>query len=125
MRSSTAQAARMDTQWSPGSPATAVPQMIDLGPVEFIPLGEGRAFVVNDATIAIFRQRDGRLFATDNACPHRGGPLADGIVGGGKVICPFHAWKVDLETGRCIGEDVTVRRYTVREVGGRIVLELP
>lgn len=121
MTSSTARTTRMDNTWNP---VTTVPQMIDLGPVGFIPLGEGRAFVVKDLTIAVFRQRDGRLFATNNACPHRGGPLADGIVGGGKVICPFHAWKIDLETGRCLGEEVTVRMYPVREVGGRIVVEL-
>ncbi len=121
MRSSTAQTARMDSTWPP---VTTIPHRIDLGPVGFIPPGEGRAFVVKDKTIAVFRQRDSRLFATDNACPHRGGPLADGIAGGGKVICPFHAWKIDLETGRCQGEDVTVRTYPVREVGGRIVVEL-
>lgn len=97
---------------------------VDLGPVGFIPLGEGRAFVVNETTIAVFRQRDGRLFATDNACPHRGGPLADGIVGGGKVICPFHAWKVDLETGRCLGENVIVQTYPVQVVDGHIVVEI-
>jgi nitrite reductase (NADH) small subunit len=115
---------RVDNQWSPGSPATAAPRMIDFGPVGFIPLGEGRAFVVNDTTIAVFRQRDGRLFATDNACPHRGGPLADGIAGGGKVICPFHAWKIDLETGRCLGENVTIQTYPVQVVDGRIIVRI-
>jgi nitrite reductase (NADH) small subunit len=122
--SSTAHAARMENQWSPGNPVTAAPRMIDLGPVGFIPLGEGRAFVVNDTTIAVFRQRDGRLFATNNACPHRGGPLADGIVGGGKVICPFHAWKIDLETGQCQGENVTIQTYPVQVVDGRIIVSI-
>jgi nitrite reductase (NADH) small subunit len=121
MRGSPILAVCADKYWSNGK---ALPQMIDLGPVGFIPLGEGRAFVVNEATIAVFRQRDGRLFATDNACPHRGGPLADGIVGDGKVICPFHAWKVDLETGRCLGENVAIRTYPVRVVGGHIVVEV-
>jgi nitrite reductase (NADH) small subunit len=121
MRRTTSFAACLDNQWSNGMPST---QVVDLGPIGFIPLGEGRAFVVKETTIAVFRQRNGRLFATDNTCPHRGGPLADGIVGGGKVICPFHAWKFDLETGRCIGEDAIVRTYAVREVNGRIVLEL-
>jgi nitrite reductase (NADH) small subunit len=121
IRERTSLAARMDSQWSKEKP---LPQRVDLGPIGFIPLGEGRAFVVNETTIAVFRQRDGRLFATDNTCPHRGGPLADGIVGGGKVICPFHAWKVDLTTGRCVGENATIRTYTVHEVSGRIVLEL-
>jgi nitrite reductase (NADH) small subunit len=121
MRSSTALAARMDTHWNHDH---AVPPMVDLGPVGFIPLGEGRAFVVNEATIAVFRQRDGRLFATDNACPHRGGPLADGIAGGGQVICPFHAWKIDLETGHCAGENVTIQTYPVQVVDGHIMVEI-
>jgi nitrite reductase (NADH) small subunit len=92
--------------------------------VDFIPFGEGRAYVVASRTIAVFRQRAGRLFAVDNKCPHRGGPLADGIVGAGKVICPLHAWKFDLATGRCLGEEVTIRTYPVREVSGHIVVEI-
>jgi len=97
---------------------------VDLGPLDFVPPGEGRAYVVNGLTIAVFRQRDNRLFATDNQCPHRSGPLADGIVGGGKVICPLHAWKFDLETGRCLGENVVIRTYPVQVVGGHIVVEV-
>lgn len=99
-------------------------QEVDLGPVEFIPLGEGRVYVIAGCSIAVFRQRDGRVFATDNRCPHRGGPLADGIVGGGTVICPLHAWKFELHTGRCLGEDVTLQTYPVRVVNGRLVVEL-
>jgi len=99
-------------------------RLVDLGSVEFLPLGEGRAYVVNDLTIAVFRQRDGRLYATDNACPHRGGPLADGIVGAGKIICPLHAWKFELESGHCLAENATIRTYPVREVNGRILLDL-
>ena len=96
----------------------------DLGPVDFIPPGEGRAYVVNDLTIAVFRQRDDRLFATNNQCPHRQGPLADGIFGAGKVICPLHAWKFDLEAGRCVAENVTIPIYPARVVSGRIVVEI-
>jgi len=97
---------------------------VDLGPVDFIPPGEGRAYVVNDLTIAVFRQRDGRLFATNNHCPHRQGPLADGIFGAGKVICPLHAWKFDLESGHCLGENVTIPIYPVRVVSGHIEVEI-
>jgi nitrite reductase (NADH) small subunit len=97
---------------------------VDLGPVDFIPPGEGRAYVVNDLTIAVFRQRDGRLFATDNHCPHRQGPLADGIFGAGKVICPLHAWKFDLEAGRCVAENVTIPIYPAQVVRGHIVVEI-
>src|SRR5262245_57778108 len=88
---------RAERRWRNGNTSW---RMVDLGPIHFVPLGEGRAYVVNDLTIAVFRQRDGRLFAVDNSCPHRGGPLADGVVGAGKVICPLHALKFDLETGR-------------------------
>ena len=106
--------------WSP----TDSMDQIDLGPVDFIPLGEGRAYTFGGKTIAVFRQRDGRLFATDNACPHKVGPLADGLVGSGKVICPLHMWKIDLETGRCLGEDGVVRTYPVRAANGRIRITL-
>jgi len=99
-------------------------RVVDLGPLDFIPLGQGRAYVVGDRTIAVFRQRDGRLFAADNQCPHRGGPLADGIVGAGKVICPLHAWKYDLETGCCLGEEATLQTYLVRAVNGHIMVAI-
>ena len=98
---------------------------VDLGTIDSVPLGEGRAYTINGLHIAVFRQRDGKLFATEGACPHRNGPLADGIVGGGKVICPFHAWKFDLETGRCVsGDTAAIRTYHVHEVNGRIAVEL-
>ncbi len=109
--------------WSPTDPIDPTDQ-IDLGSIDFIPLGEGRAYTLGGKTIAVFRQRDGRLFATDNACPHKAGPLADGLVGSGKVICPLHMWKIDLETGRCLGEDGAVRTYPARAVNGRILVTL-
>ena len=71
-----------------------------LGPVEAIPPGEGRNFRVADgAEIAVFRTRAGELYATQAHCPHRGAPLADGLVGGGRVVCPFHSFAFELETG--------------------------
>ena len=63
-----------------------------------IPLREGRAVKVGNREIAIFNLGD-RFLAVDNRCPHKGGPLADGIVSGAAVICPLHAWKMSLETG--------------------------
>ncbi|MGE4094608.1 MAG: Rieske (2Fe-2S) protein [Candidatus Binatia bacterium] len=71
----------------------------------------------------VFLHQPEQLLATDNHCPHRQGPLADGLVGGGKVVCPLHAWKFDLATGRCLGETATIRTYPVREVNGHIILE--
>ena len=69
-----------------------------LGSVDQIPLGEGRNFRIGDTEIAIFHTRQG-IYATQAECPHRRGPLADGLVGGTQVTCPFHAWKFDLKTG--------------------------
>ena len=105
--------------------ATAGPVVVDLAAVDDIPLGQGRAYVVGERTLAVFRQRDGRVLAVDNRCPHRGGPLAEGIVGDGKVICPMHGWKIDLATGRCLGESANVSAYDAQQVGDRIVVFLP
>jgi len=70
-----------------------------LGSVDALPVGEGRVFEVGGRQIAVFRCRSGALHATDAACPHRGGPLADGLVGDGSVVCPLHGFVFDLCTG--------------------------
>jgi nitrite reductase (NADH) small subunit len=66
--------------------------------VDDVPLGEGRAVVVDGRRVALFRAEDG-WFALDATCPHRGGPLADGIVASRTVICPLHERRFDLLTG--------------------------
>lgn len=70
-----------------------------LGPLEAIPPGEGRNFIVEGTEIAVFRTRAGEVYATQAHCPHRGAPLADGLVGGGRVVCPFHGYSFELSTG--------------------------
>jgi nitrite reductase/ring-hydroxylating ferredoxin subunit len=70
-----------------------------LGPVNAIPLGEGRAYAVDGETIAVFRLRDGTLRAVSAVCPHRGGPLADGQIDRRVVVCPLHQHVFDLTTG--------------------------
>lgn len=75
-------------------------EMYRLGPMRSIPPGEGRNFRVEGVEIAVFRTRAGELFGTQAACPHKGAPLADGIVGGGRIVCPFHAYAFDLATGQ-------------------------
>jgi len=69
--------------------------------VESVPLREGRAVQVGGREIAVFNLGD-RFLAVENKCPHRGGPLADGIVSGTTVACPLHAWKVDLNSGEIL-----------------------
>jgi nitrite reductase (NADH) small subunit len=95
-----------------------------LGNVETIPLGQGRCYVVGGQEIAVFRQRDGKVFATQNLCPHRQGPLSEGLVGNGKVICPLHAHHFDLETGAGGESSECVRTFAVEQADGKIALQL-
>jgi nitrite reductase (NADH) small subunit len=96
---------------------------VNLGSVEKVPKGQGFCFVVAGEEVSVFRQRDGRLFATQNRCPHRQGPLAEGVVGGGAVICPLHSHKFDLGTGRGPAAEC-LKVHGVRESNGEILLVL-
>ena len=64
-----------------------------------IPAGEGRLVEAGGRAIAVFHTADGDVFATQPYCPHRGGPLADGLLGGATVVCPLHDRVFDLRTG--------------------------
>jgi nitrite reductase (NADH) small subunit len=87
---------------------------ISLGPIDEIPVGQGRAFAVDGRQIAVFRLRDGSLRAVDAVCPHRGGPLSDGIADGRVVICPLHNYTYDLATGAEVANGgVPVQAYPV------------
>jgi nitrite reductase (NADH) small subunit len=101
---------------------------IRVTPLENIPAREGRSVEIGGREIAIFNLGD-RLLATSNRCPHKGGPLCDGIVTGASVVCPLHAWKVSLESGsveRPAGEqDRCVETYPVRVDDGVIVVAVP
>jgi len=91
-----------------------------------IPLREGRAVKVGNREIAIFNLGD-RFLAIDNRCPHKGGPLADGIVSGTTVVCPLHAWKVSLETGKGVNgpsASSCVETFRTRVQDGIVLLEL-
>jgi len=91
-----------------------------------IPLREGRAVKVGHREIALFNLGE-RFLAVDNKCPHRGGPLADGIVSGTTVVCPLHAWKLSLETGKGVSgpsESSCVETFRTRVEGGIVFLQL-
>ena len=103
---------------------TTIARYLNLGSSDAIPLGQGRCYKVDGQEIAVFRQRDGKLFATQNLCPHRQGPLAEGLVGNGRVICPLHAHHFDLETGAGAEPAECVRTYAVEEVDGKLLLSL-
>ena len=104
------------------SPTPAI--TINLGSVEKIALGQGRCYLVGGEEIAVFRQRDGRLFATQNRCPHKQGPLSEGVAGGGKVICPLHSHKFELASGKGSEPHECVKIYAVREEHKEILLSV-
>jgi nitrite reductase (NADH) small subunit len=94
-----------------------------LGPVDQVPVGEGRAYAVGDEQVAVFRLRGGGLRATQARCPHAGGPLADGQLDPGAVVCPLHLRTFSFADGSCPdGEQVRV--YPARDEDGEIVVEV-
>jgi nitrite reductase (NADH) small subunit len=102
-------------------------QWLRITACENIPLREGRAAVAADLEIALFNLGD-RFLAVASRCPHQGGPLADGIVAGASVVCPLHAWKIDLASGcveRPAGSAACITTYPTRVEAGVVMVELP
>lgn len=92
-----------------------------------IPLREGRSIRIGSREIAVFNLGD-RFLAVENRCPHKGGPLSEGIVSGNMVVCPLHSWKIDLECGAVkkpadIG--ACVQTFATRVEDGIVSIELP
>ena len=94
-----------------------------VGHLSQIPPGEGRNFALDGVRIAVFHGRDGAVFATQAECPHRGGPLADGLTDGNTVVCPLHDRVYDLRTGAAVAADCGIRVYPARcDEGGAILV---
>jgi nitrite reductase (NADH) small subunit len=74
---------------------------VPLCTLDEIAVGLGRAFEVGGHALAVFRGRDGRVYAVDDKCPHKGGPLADGMLIGEQVVCPLHAFRYHGTSGEC------------------------
>ena len=95
-----------------------------IGRISEIPPGEGRTFEVDGKRIAVFHARTGGFFATQADCPHKGGPLADGLLGGTTVVCPLHDRSWDLATGApAANSDCPIAVYPIRAAeDGTLVL---
>jgi nitrite reductase (NADH) small subunit len=91
--------------------------------VSDVPLGEGRVVTIRGRRIALFHTASG-WFALDNACSHRGGPLADGILSDHCVTCPLHDRRFELATGAALtdGEGVVAHRVELR--GETVLIDL-
>ncbi|MEX3009646.1 nitrite reductase small subunit NirD [Hoeflea sp. TYP-13] len=78
---------------------------VAIGSIDDIPRRGARCVENGDMTIAVFRTADDRVFALEDKCPHKKGPLSQGIVHDGCVTCPLHNWVISLETGKAQGAD--------------------
>ncbi|HIJ21641.1 MAG: nitrite reductase small subunit NirD [Gammaproteobacteria bacterium] len=81
------------------------PKRIEIGKPSQIPLRGSRTVSTDEGDIAIFRTAEETFFAVKDSCPHRQGPLSQGIVHGNRVTCPLHNWVIDLESGEATGPD--------------------
>ena len=89
-------------------------------------IDEGKS-IVADASgqqVAIFKTKGGIIYAIDNVCPHRGGPLGEGHLDGEEVTCPWHAWTFNIKTGECgTAPGVKQKCFPVKIEGGDIFVE--
>lgn len=98
---------------------------VEIGTINDIPRRGARCVNTPDGRIAVFRTMEDQIFAIDDQCPHKGGPLSQGIVHGAAVTCPLHNWVISLETGKALGADEgSVKTIPVRVEDGRISIAL-
>lgn len=97
-----------------------------VGGLDEIPPRGARVVRIGDRSIALFRTSSDRVFALLDCCPHRAGPLSQGIVHGNCVTCPLHDWVIDLESGEATGPDEgRTERFDVRVEDAAVLLGLP
>lgn len=97
---------------------------IDIGALDDIPAQGARVVKTAHGCVAVFRTAEDEVYALDDRCPHKGGPLSEGIVHGNRVTCPLHNWVFDLSTGLAQGADEgQVKTWAARVEGGRVLLD--
>ncbi len=101
-------------------------EWIEIGRLDDIPRLGARVVKTREGEIAVFRTKDDQVFALDNRCPHKDGPLSEGIVFDHRVTCPLHNWRIELASGEAVAPDEgCVRTYPVRVESGMVAIELP
>ena len=97
---------------------------LDVCAIDDVPQAGTRRVKIGVHTVALFRPNDDRLFALEDRCPHRGGPLSEGIVSSDHVACPLHGRCIELATGKMVAPDEgETRRFDVKVEAGRIKLD--
>lgn len=98
---------------------------VDVGATDDVPQRGARCVNKGDLTVAIFRTADDQFFALEDKCPHKHGPLSQGIVHDGCVTCPMHNWVISLSSGQAQGADEgQTRTFTIQVRDGRLFLDL-
>ena len=101
-------------------------EWLEVVELEQIPLLGSRVIRTGEMDIALFRGSNDRVFAVRDACPHKNGPLSQGIMHGQSVTCPLHNWKIDLVSGQALGPDEGCTNvFPVKVAGGMVLLQLP
>ena len=96
-----------------------------IGSITDIPRRGARCVNTPAGKIGVFRTAEDQVFAIEDHCPHKGGPLTQGIVHGAAVTCPLHNWVISLETGKAIGaDDGAVRTIPVKVEAGQVFISL-
>ncbi|CUH77148.1 Assimilatory nitrite reductase [NAD(P)H] small subunit [Tritonibacter multivorans] len=97
---------------------------IDVGALNDIPVRGARIVKTPLGCVALFRTDEEEVFATSDRCPHKGGPLSEGIVHGKSVTCPLHNWVFSLESGEAQGaDDGQIATFSVKVEDGRILMD--
>lgn len=97
---------------------------IEIGKLDDIPRLGARVVKTPNGCVAVFRTDDDEVFALNDRCPHKNGPLSQGIVHGRTVTCPLHNWVISLETGSAQGADEgQAHTFAVRIEDGRILID--
>lgn len=90
-----------------------------------VAVGQGMLLDVGGVTVALFNAGGGRFHATSPLCPHEDGPLAEGWLEGGAIVCPWHGFDFELATGRCkIDKGIAITVYPVRVVGDDVEVDV-
>ena len=96
-------------------------EWLDVGLIDNIPVLGARVVATVLGNIAVFRTEDDAVFALEDKCPHRGGPLSQGIVHDRSVACPLHNWVIHLDSGEARAPDVGCARTIPVKIDGRRV----
>lgn len=105
--------------------STATLDWVTIGTLSDIPVQGSRRVRMGALTIAVFRTTSNKVYALEDKCPHKNGPLSEGIVHDGCVTCPLHNWVINLEDGTAQGaDDGQTRTFPVKIDGENILLSL-